>query len=100
MLQRQIERKEHALGRKVQTLAKGLADLMQPGEMHHRRGVGLHAFPVDGVSCLAAACLEEERDGFRYRYAVLRGGEAAKRALATEHSTPSAASLSAASSAG
>lgn len=83
MLQREIERKERLLGRRVQTLAKGLADLMEPGEMHHRRGVGLHAFPVDGVRCLAAAYLEEERDGYRYRYAVLCGGEAAKHALKT-----------------
>jgi hypothetical protein len=81
VLQREIERKERLLGRRVQILAKGLADLMQPGEMHHRRGIGLHAFPVDGVLCLAAAYLEEERDGYRYRYAVLCGGEAAKRAL-------------------
>lgn len=81
VLQREIERKERLLGRRIQVLAKGLADLMQPGEMHHRRGIGLHAFPVDGVLCLAAAYLEEERDGYRYRYAVLCGGEAAKRAL-------------------
>ena len=31
--------------------------------------------------CLAAAYLEPEGDGYRYRYAVLCGGEAAKRAL-------------------
>jgi hypothetical protein len=85
VLQREIERKERLLGRRIQTLAKGLADLMQPGEMHHRRGVGLHAFPVDGVMCLAAAYLEQERDGYRYRYAVLCGGEAAKRALNATH---------------
>lgn len=88
VLQREIERKERLLGRRVQVLAKGLADLMQPGEMHHRRGVGLHAFPVDGVRCLAAAYLEEERDGYRYRYAVLCGGEAAKRALKTADLDP------------
>lgn len=82
-LQREIERKERLLGRRIQTLAKGLANLMQPGEMHHRRSIGLHAFPVDGVTCLAAAYLEEERDAYRYRYAVLCGGEAAKRALNT-----------------
>jgi hypothetical protein len=81
VLQREIERKERLVGRRVQVLAKGLADLMQPGEMHHRRGIGLHAFPVDGVLCLAAAYLEGERDHYRYRYAVLCGGEAAKRAL-------------------
>ncbi len=88
VLQREIERKERLLGRRIQVLAKGLADLMQPGEMHHRRGIGLHAFPVDGVLCLAAAYLEEERDGYRYRYAVLCGGEAAKRALATASLDP------------
>lgn len=88
VLQREIERKERALGRRVQTLAKGLADLMQPGKSHHRRGVGVHAFPVDGVPCLAAGYLEDERDGYRYRYAVLCGGEAAKRALATASLDP------------
>lgn len=88
LLQREIERKESLLGRRIQTLAKGLADLMQPGEMHHRRGVGLHAFPVDGVTCLAAAYLEEEGDAYRYRYAVLCGGEAAKRALKTAELDP------------
>lgn len=88
VLQREIERRERLLGRRVQTLAKGLADLMQPGEMHHRRGVGLHAFPVDGVLCLAAAYLEEDGDGYQYRYAVLCGGEAAKRALKTADLDP------------
>jgi hypothetical protein len=61
---------------------------MQPGEMHYRRSVGLHAFPVDGVRCLAAAYLEEEGDGYRYRYAVLCSGEAAKRALKTANLDP------------
>jgi hypothetical protein len=88
VLQREIERKERLLGRRIQVLAKGLADLMQPGEMHYRRSVGLHAFPVDGVRCLAAAYLEEEGDGYRYRYAVLCGGEAAKRALKTANLDP------------
>ena len=88
VLQREIERKERLLGRRIQVLAKGLADLMRPGDMHHRRGVGLHAFPVDDVTCLAAAYLEEERDGYRYRYAVLCGGEAAKRALNTADLDP------------
>jgi hypothetical protein len=88
VLQREIERKERLLGRRVQVLAKGLADLMQPGEMHHRRGIGLHAFPVDDVLCLAAAYLEGEPDRYRYRYAILCGGEAAKRALATASLDP------------
>jgi hypothetical protein len=81
VLQREIERKERLLGRRIQALAKGLADLMQPGEMHYRRGVGLHAFLVGGVLCLAAAYLEGESGDYRYRFAVLCGGEAAKRAL-------------------
>lgn len=88
VIHREIERKERLLGRRVQTLAKGLADLMQPGEMHYRRNIGLHAFPVDGVTCLAATYLEEEREGYRYRYAVLCGGEAAKRALRTADLDP------------
>jgi hypothetical protein len=88
VIQREIERKERLLGRRIQTLAKGLANLMQPGEMHHRRGVGLHAFPVDGVLCLAAAYLEKESDDYRYRYAVLCGGEAARRALKTADLDP------------
>jgi len=54
---------------------------MAPGEHFHRIGVGLHAFDVDGKTCLAAAYLEEVEDDYRYRYAVLCGGDAAKRAL-------------------
>lgn len=88
VLQREIDRKERLFGRRIQVLAKGLANLMQPREAHHRRGIGLHAFPVDGVLCLAAAHLEEERDGHRYRYAVLCGGEPAKRALNTAELDP------------
>lgn len=88
VLQREIERKERLLGRRVQVLAKGIADLMHPGEMHYRRGIGVHAFPVDGVNCLAATYTEEERDRFTYRYAVLCGGEAAKRALNTAALNP------------
>jgi hypothetical protein len=82
-LQAELQRKERAIGRKVQVLAQGLAGLMQPGAHLYRSGVGLHAFDVDGVVCLAAAYLEAEGDGYRYRYAVLCGGEAAKRALRT-----------------
>jgi len=88
VLQREIERKERLLGRRIQVVARGLADLMQPGEMHHRRGIGLHAFRVDGVLCLAAGYLEEERGDYRYRYAVLCGGEAAKRVLNTADLNP------------
>lgn len=88
VLQREIERKERLLGQRIQVLAKGLADLMQPGKSHHRRGVGMHAFPVDEVLCVAAGYLEEVGDGYRYRYAVLCGGEAAMRALKTADLDP------------
>ena len=44
---------------------------MEPGEFFHRIGVGLHAFDVDGTTCLAASYLEEDGYGYRYRYAVL-----------------------------
>ncbi len=54
VLQREIERKQGLLGRRIQVLARGLAALMPPGGMHHRRGIGIHAFPVDGALCLAA----------------------------------------------
>jgi hypothetical protein len=80
-LRAELATKERAIGRKVQTLARGLGALMEPGEHLHRHGVGLHAFDVEGVVCLAAAYLEEASDEHRYRYAVLCGGEAAKRAL-------------------
>jgi hypothetical protein len=51
-------------------------------------GIGLHAFPADGVLGLAAAHLEEEQDGYRYRYAILCGGETARRALRTADLDP------------
>jgi hypothetical protein len=88
-LQAELQRKERAIGRRVQVLAKGLAGLMEPGEHLHRIGVGLHAFDVEGAVCLAAAYLEPEGDDYRYRYAVLCGGEAAKRALRTAVLDPS-----------
>ncbi|MEX0629617.1 MAG: hypothetical protein WEE67_04160 [Chloroflexota bacterium] len=80
-MQAELVRRERAVGRKIQTLARALAALMEPGEHFHRVGVGLHAFDADGTTCLAAAYLEEVGDDYRYRYAVLCGGEAAKRAL-------------------
>jgi hypothetical protein len=88
-LQAELQRKERAIGRKVQFLAKGLAELMEPGSHLHRIGVGLHAFDADGAVCLAAAYLEPEGDDYRYRYAVLCGGEAAKRARRTADLDPS-----------
>ena len=80
-LRAELERRQRAIGRKAQDLAKGIADLMEPGTSVHRRGIGLHAFDVAGAVCLAAAYLEAEGDDFRYEYAVLCGGDAAKRAL-------------------
>ena len=82
-LQAELGRKERAIGRKVQVLAQGLACLMEPGAHLYRIGVGLHAFDVDGAVCLVAAYLESVGDEHRYRYAVLCGGEAARRALRT-----------------
>ena len=82
-LQAELGRKERAIGRKVQVLALGLAGLMEPGAHPYRTGVVLHAFDVDGVVCLAAAYHEPDGDGYRYRCAVLCGGETAKRALRT-----------------
>lgn len=38
---------------------------------------------MDGAICLAAAYLDSDGDEYRYRYAVLCGGQAAKRALRT-----------------
>ena len=80
-LQAELARKERAIGRKVQFLARSLARLMEPGDHFHRSGVSLHAFDVGGETCLAAAYLEPDGDDFRYRYVVLCGGEAAMRTL-------------------
>lgn len=70
-MQADLARRERAVGRRIQALARGLAALMQPGEFFHRIGVGLHAFDVNGTTCLAASYLDEHDDGYRYRYAVL-----------------------------
>ncbi len=80
-MQADLARRERAVGRRIQALAWGLAALMAPGEFFHRISVGLHAFDVGGTTCLAASYLEGDDDGYRYRYAVLCGGEAARRAL-------------------
>lgn len=50
---------------------------MEPGEFFHRIGVGVHAFDVDGTTCLAASYLEEDDDGYRYRLVVKVGPFAA-----------------------
>jgi hypothetical protein len=81
LLRAELARKERAISRKAQTLARGLSTLMEAGEHLYRHGVGLHAFDVEGTVCLAAAYLEEAGDEHRYRYAVLCVGEAGKRAL-------------------
>ena len=82
-LREEVERKERAIAQQVQGLAQALAELMRPGEHHHRRGVGIHAFDVGGSTRLTAAYLEERGDEFKYRFAVLCGGEIARRALRT-----------------
>jgi len=61
---------------------------MEPGDYHFRLGLGVHAFDVAGRTCLAAAYMEERGDDSRYRYAVLCGGEDAKRALRTARLDP------------
>lgn len=90
-LRAEAERKERAVCRKVATLAAALGGLMGPGMWLHRRGVGLHAFDVDGSTCLASSYLEEDGDAYRYRYAVLCGGLAAKAALRDAPLDPAAA---------
>lgn len=82
-LREEVERKERAISRQIQALAQSLADLMWVGEHHHRRGVGIHAFEVDGSTRLAAAYLEQHGDAYKYRFVVLCGGEHARRALRT-----------------
>jgi len=73
--------KERAAGAKIKALARGLAALMQPGDSLHRFGVGVHAFDVEGVTCLASTYLEGSSGDYTYRYAVLCGGERAMRIL-------------------
>lgn len=87
-LRSELQRRERAIGRKAQDLAKGLADLMEVGAHLYRRNIGLHAFDANGFACLAAAYLEPEGDDFHYRYAVLCGGKAAKQALRTAFLDP------------
>lgn len=84
----QIERKERSIRRRTQVLAYGLAALLGPGGHTHRWRVGIHAFDVDGTTCLAAAYLEKRGDDYEYRYAVLCGGEAAVRILRTADLDP------------
>lgn len=87
-LRGELRKKQSRIKRQAQQLAWGLAALMNPGDHHHRVHVGIHAFEVDGQTCLASAYDEEVGDKYRYRYAVLCGGEAAKRALKTAQLDP------------
>lgn len=87
-LQGELRKKESRIKRQAQQLAWGLAALMDPGDHHHRVHVGIHAFVVDGQTCLASAYLEEVGDKYHYRYAVLCGGESAKKALKTAQLDP------------
>ena len=80
-MQADVAHRERAVARKVQTLAHALAALMAPGEHSHRIGVGLARVRC-GRHDLPGSCLPEEvGDDYRYRYAVLCGGEATTRAL-------------------
>ena len=87
-LQGELRKKESRIKRQAQQLAWGLAALMDPGDHHHRVHVGIHAFDVDGQTCLASAYLEQVGDKYHYRYAVLCGGESAKKALKTAQLDP------------
>lgn len=87
-LRADLRKRENRIKRQAQQLAWGLAALMDPGDHHHRVHVGIHAFDVDGRTCLTSAYDEEVGDQYRYRYAVLCGGEAAKRALKTAQLDP------------
>jgi hypothetical protein len=87
-LQGELRKKEGRIKRQAQQLAWGLAALMDARDHHHRVHVGIHAFDIDGHTCLASAYLEEIGDQYRYRYAVLCGGEAAKQALKTAQLNP------------
>jgi hypothetical protein len=80
-LQGELRKKENRIKRQAQQLAWGLAALMNPGDHHHRVHVGIHAFDLNGQTCLTSAYLEEVGDKYHYRYAVLCGGESAKKAL-------------------
>lgn len=82
-LRDQIARKERAIGRRTQTVARALAALMGSGGYSHRVGVGIHAFEAGGTLSLCAAYLEHVGDEYKYRYAVLCGGDVAVRALRT-----------------
>jgi hypothetical protein len=93
-LQAEVERRERAIGRKAQRLASGLAKQMKASRYPHlsQCSVELHTFDVDGEVCLISAYLYEEEGEYGresgYRYAVLCGGEAAKRALETAELDP------------
>ena len=87
-LRSELHKKENRIKRQAQQLAWGVAALMEPGQSHHRIGLSIHAFDVDGRTCLATASLEQRGDDFRYRYAVLCGGEPARRALRTAELDP------------
>lgn len=87
-LRSELRKKENRIKRQAQQLAWGLAALMEPGQSHHRIGVSIHAFEAEGRTCLASGYLEQRGDDFEYRYAVLCGGEPARRALKTAPLNP------------
>lgn len=87
-LRSELYKKENRIKRQAQQLAWGLAALMEPGHSHHRIGVSIHAFEAEGRTCLASGYLEQRGEKFEYRYAVLCGGEPARRTLKTAQLDP------------
>lgn len=103
-LQTDVEARQRSIVVRARRLAAELASLMDDGEFHHRIGVGLHAFDVDGKRCLAASTLEEDNSipaeplnlppwhtRHVHEFAILVGGDAARRYL---RSAPIPAALS------
>jgi hypothetical protein len=78
-----LRKRQNRIDRQAQRLAWGLAALMDPGDFHYRLGLGIHAFDVEGRTCIPATYHDEREDETCYRYAVLCGGEEAIRALRT-----------------
>jgi hypothetical protein len=80
-LRAEVARREKLIGRKVQRVARKLAELMGDGASFDRLNVEVAAFEVEGKMCLAAGYLDDVGTKYRYRYGVLYGGEPALRAL-------------------
>lgn len=82
-----MRKKESRIKRQAQQLAWGLAALMEQVTITIECTLESTPSTLMGT-CLASAYDEEVGDHYRYRYAVLCGGEAAKRALKTAQLDP------------